>query len=341
MEQLAERKKAILVAVIESYIRTGEPVGSKVLVGLLDNAVSSATIRNDMADLAAMGFLEQPHTSAGRIPTPKAFRFYIDNLMRRRDVEEARQNAITFRLENAAGDPDRLLGEAAQMLSEATGCAAMTTPPVEFAETLRRVEFLRMSPRTVMVALMTSSGTLRSRLCRALTEVSDNQLQILCTLLTERFVNRPLSEIGLPELQQLLLSLGADSLSLAGLVTGFYDLVNESSQAEVLLKGQLQLLENPDYQWENARLLLSFLSRRERLASMLAAYTGGLHVLLGSESLCPELSGSSMIVTRYSPDGRQSGAIGLIGPTRMDYAGVIPQLEFIAGTMSRLMAELW
>ncbi len=341
MTALSVRKKAVLAAVIESYIRTGEPVGSKAVVMMLENAVSSATIRNDMAELSVLGYLEQPHTSAGRIPTAKAFRLYIDELMPHRGLTDDRRDRITHRLEQAAGDPERLLSEAAQMLSEATGCAAMTTAPREVANTLRRVEFVRMSARTVMVALMTSSGSLRSRLCRVDASVDEERLQVLCTLLTDVFVGRPLTEIHQSELQQLLIVLGAEGLLMASLITGFYDLVCESAEADVLLAGQLKLLENPDYQWDHARLLLGFLSRRDQLASMLAAYTGGLHVLLGSESLCPELRGSSVIVTHYSPDGHQRGTIGLIGPVRMDYADAIPQLEFIAGTMERLMAELW
>lgn len=341
MELLGERKKAILCAVIESYIRTGEPVGSKVLAQQLEYAVSSATIRNDMAELSALGFLEQPHTSAGRIPTAKAFRLYIDKLMPHRAVEEERRAAITRRLQRAAGDPERLLSEATQILSETTGCAALTTPPTQTADTVRRIECIRMSARTVMLALMTSSGTLRSRLCRVDAAVADEQLHTLCTLLMDRFAERPLRDIGLAELQQLLLVMDIGGLPMAGLVTGFYDLVRESVEADVRMTGQLQLLEKPDYAWDHARLLLNFLSNRHRLTAMLSGYTGGLHVLLGSESLCPELSGSSVIVTRYSPDGKQSGTIGLIGPVRMDYAEAIPQLEYMARTMERLMAELW
>ncbi len=341
MELLGERKKAILAAVIESYIRTGEPVGSKLLTQYLDYAVSSATIRNELADLCARGYLEQPHTSAGRIPTAKAFRLYIDELMPRRALELERRNAITRRLQSAAGDPERLLSEATQILSETTGCAAITTPPQESAGRLRRVEFLRMSARTVMVAVMTSSGTLRSRLCRVDPSVDDEQLAALNTLLMDRYVGQPLSGIHLSSLQQLMFPLGKSGLAMAGLITGFCDLINQSIEADVRLSGQFALLENPDYQWEHARLLLNFLSRRERLAAMLSMYTEGLQVLLGSESLCPELNGSSVIMTRYSPDGQQSGSLGLIGPVRMDYADVIPQLEFMARSMEKMMAELW
>lgn len=340
MTELGKRKEAILSAVIECYIRTGEPVGSKVLVAALENAVSSATIRNEMAELAAMGYLDQPHTSAGRIPTARAFRLYIDKLMPKRHLENERRAAIAGRLERAAGDPERLLSEASHILSETTGCAALTTPPTETAETVRRVEYMRMSARTVMLALMTSAGTLRSRLCRIDASVDDEQLAALCTLLADRFVGRPLSSITLPEVQQLLLIPGV-GLATAGMITGFLDLVNECVESDVLLTGQLNLLDKPDYQLDHARLLLGFLSHPERVAALLSAYTGGLQVLLGSESLCPELAGSSVIVTRYSPDGQQYGTIGLIGPVRMDYATAIPQIEYMARTMERLMAELW
>ena len=122
MTALSARKKAVLSAVIENYIRTGEPVGSKAIVMMLENAVSSATIRNDMAELSLLGYLDQPHTSAGRIPTAKAFRLYIDELMPHRGLTDDRRDHITHRLEQAAGDPERLLSEAAQMLSETTGC---------------------------------------------------------------------------------------------------------------------------------------------------------------------------------------------------------------------------
>ena len=124
---LTTRKEQILTALIEEYIRTGEPVGSKWLMDKMDSTVSSATIRNEMADLAAMGYLDQPHTSAGRVPTPQAFRLYVDKLMKKRKLSENTRRYIDERLERAT-DPDVLMEEASQILTETTGCAAVTTP---------------------------------------------------------------------------------------------------------------------------------------------------------------------------------------------------------------------
>lgn len=126
---LGERKQKILTAIIEAYIQSGEPVGSKTVVEKLDNAVSSATIRNEMAELSSMGFLEQPHTSAGRIPTAQAFRLYIDKLMKRRRLAEEAQRELDELLKSSASDPERLIEEASQALAATTGCAAVTTTP--------------------------------------------------------------------------------------------------------------------------------------------------------------------------------------------------------------------
>lgn len=337
---LGERKLKILAAVIEAYIQSGEPVGSKALVEMLDHAVSSATIRNDMAELAAEGYLEQPHTSAGRIPTAKAFRLYIDSLMRRQPLNEKSRHEIEALLSGAASDPERLIEEASQALAEVTGCAAVTTTPDQQSSSIRRIEVLRSGARTAALLLMTSSGMLRSRVCRFDTDIDSPLLERLNNTLSAEFLGQPLSSVSLAQVQTLLVALGEVGLVCAPALTAFVELVQESAEAEVLLSGQLNLLRHPDYELERARSLLSFLSQRDLLAGMLTAHSGGLRVVLGSESPRPELDGSSIIVTRYSLTGGSDGSIGIIGPLRMDYAATIPRLEYFAQTVSRLLREL-
>ncbi len=339
--ELGERKQKILTAIIDSYIRTGEPVGSKALVELLGNAVSSATIRNEMAELASWGYLEQPHTSAGRIPTAKAFRLYIDHLMHRQPLSEEDRRSIDDMLAGLAGDPERLIGEASQALAESTGCAAVSTTPSEQGTVIRRIEIMQVSPRTAALLLMTGSGVLRSRLCRFDCDVPAELLQRVGNVLVEQFLGEPLTEIGVPQVQNLLLSLGDNGLQCAPALTAFYELVQESAEAEVLLTGQLNLLQHPDFELERARSLLGFLMQREQLANMLTAHRGGLRVVLGSESYRPELAGSSIIVTRYLLDNHTDGALGIIGPLRMDYATTIPRLEYFAQAIGRLLSDMF
>lgn len=197
-----------------------------------------------------------------------------------------------------------------------------------------------MSPRSAALLLMTNVGVLRSRMCRFDFDVDGELLQKLSNALTDAFIGLPLTGVGLPQVQGLLVSLGEYGLICAPALTAFYELVQEAAEADVMLSGQLNLLRHPDYQLERARSLLDFLARRELLADMLTAHPGGLRVVLGNESHRPELDGSSIIVTRYLLGDGADGSIGIIGPLRMDYAAAIPRLEYIAKAVGRLLTEL-
>ncbi len=338
--ELGERKQRILAAIIDEYIHTGEPVGSKVVMARLDNAVSSATVRNEMADLAAMGLLEQPHTSAGRIPTAPAFRLYIDHLMHRRPLPVQSRQSIDHLLEGAASDPDRLIEGAAQALAAATGLAAVSTTPHEQGGFIRRIELMPMEGRSLALLLVTGSGTLRSRVCRTPYRLNSDTVALIAGALNQSFLHCSVADIGLADVQGLLLALGEYSLAAAPVLTGFYELIQEAAAADILLTGQLNLLQHPDYELGRARELLNFLGHRDLVADMLTAYPDGLRVVLGNESNRPELSGSSLILTRYELGDGTTGTIGLIGPLRMDYATTIPRLEYFANQVGKLLTEL-
>lgn len=340
--ELGDRKRRIVSVVVDEYIRSGEPVGSKTIAQRLPYAVSSATIRNDMAELAARGYLAQPHTSAGRIPTPKAFRLYVDHLMDRRPLSEESRSRIDERLENAAGDPDRLMAQASDLLAEATGYAVVAATPDRQGSCVRRIEVFPTGSRSAAVLLMTDAGSLHTRVCRLDTGADPAALTALAEHLNREFDGKFLSDITPALVQrQLLQLLGGHGLIYAPVLTAFAELVQESAESDIRLSGQLNLLQHPDYQPERARSLLGFLSHRELLANMLTAHPGGLCVLIGNESARPELNGSSIIVTRYSSGPKRDGTLGLIGPLRMDYAQTIPRLEYVAQTVSRLLTALF
>ena len=164
--ELSDRKQKILASIVEQYIRSGEPIGSKTLMELLPMKVSSATIRNEMAELASMGLLEQPHTSAGRIPSHAGYRYYIDHLMHARELDDSDRQKI----EAAFGtglDPEQLLSRAGEVLSELTKCAAVSTTPAGESTRIRRIEMVPVGSRTAMLVLLTSTGILKSRICRS------------------------------------------------------------------------------------------------------------------------------------------------------------------------------
>lgn len=339
--ELGARKQQIVSAIVDAYIRTGEPIGSKALVYALEQAVSSATIRNDMADLAAAGFLAQPHTSAGRIPTAKAFRFYIDRLLACRPLSEESKREMDEVLGTASGDPEKLIAVASELLARETGVAAVAATPDQKGSAVRQIELLRVGARSAAVLLMTDGGNLHSRVCRLDAECEAAVLAQITEHLNREFAGKVLSEIGVAHAQRLLVQLGGYGLSYAPLLTAFIELVRESAQADVQLSGQLNLLQHPDYPLDQARSLLALLSRREWLSGMLTAHPEGLRVVLGSESPRPELNGSCIIMTQYALGNRDNGALGLIGPVRMDYAQAIPRLQYVAQSVGRLLTQLF
>jgi len=340
---MGERKLRVLTAVIESYIKTGEPVGSKSVVERLGNAVSSATIRNEMVDLANLGYLEQPHTSAGRIPTAAAFRMYIDRLMPRHSLTAKDMREIDALLSHAADDPTRLMSEASQALAEVTGCAAVSTAPSGRLAAIRRIDVLRISEHSAALLMMTDSGMLRSRVCRFGAAVSTEVLERLSFCLSGAFVGCPPAEVTLPQVQSLLAALGTDGLACAPALTAFHQLALEASDTELLLSGQLNLFGHHDYPQERLRDLLGFLSRRDMVVGMLTAMPTGLRVVLDGDGARPELDGTGIIVTRYSSADSDvvGGKIGIIGPLRMDYAAAIPRLEYFAKAVGRALNELF
>lgn len=330
-----------MAAIVDAYIETGEPVGSKFIVERLEEQVSSATVRNEMAELAAEGFLEQPHTSAGRIPTAPAFRFYIDNLMQQDDLSEEDRENIDTTLRRLSDSPDRLMEEASRILATTTGYAAVTTTPDQRGSAIRRIELMPLSPRKAAMLLVTDSGVLRNRTCRFDSEIRLEELDRLAEVLRMRFLNVPLAQICLADIQELLKKMGGAAEKYSPVLVCFYGLIQESADSEVLLTGQLNLLQYPDYAPDRAKSLLTFLAQREQLADMLqqADDAEGPRILLGSESNLAELNESSIITTRYST-GKAGGTIGLIGPMRMDYASAIPKVEYFAKAVGRILSDM-
>ncbi|MBR5523770.1 MAG: heat-inducible transcription repressor HrcA [Clostridia bacterium] len=340
--ELSFRRCRILAAIVESYIETGEPVGSKALVEVLGNSVSSATIRNDMAALTADGYLAQPHTSAGRLPTPKALRLYVAELMDRRDLTLQDRVDIDTALNAVSGDAGRLLEDACRVLADLTGLAVVACRPDGAGSRISRIEVIQMSPRNMAVMLVQDNGFIRTRMCRCQRDIPTKFTQALGEYLSRRFLGGPLTAVTVAAMQEILLELGEAGLAVAPLLSAFYELALECQNAKIALTGQMNLLRHPDYDIHCARTLTQFLSNRQNVGDLLElAYAReGVQLYLGGD-LYPEMTGSTLILTRYSLGKQGQGVIGIIGPQRMDYAAVIPRIEYFATHLGRLMSELF
>lgn len=335
--EMTERKKHILAAVIERYIKTGEPVGSKLLLESLDISVSSATVRNEMAELSEMGYLEQPHTSSGRIPTQKGYRYYVDELMCERALEDDQRRRIDMMLGTHFGDPEKLLKEASAILADITDCAVVTTTPTSAGALIRKVELVPVSQRTAIVVLLTTSGILKNKVCRTDTDITQNIVQVFYKMAAEKFIGKPLKDMADIMLQSLVVSLGEYALAMSPIVVALSDLAQDAMRADIVLGGEHNLFNNSEIS-SDVFGIMEFLSKRDTLLDVLSSANDGLNVYIGKENPYTPLANSSMIVSSYTVSDSFGGALGIIGPTRMDYARLVPSVKYLTKLVGEIIS---
>lgn len=336
--ELSERKLKILAAVVSSYIENGEPVGSKAIAS--DLGVSSATVRNEMAELSALGLLEQPHTSAGRVPSQRGYRLYIDRIMEKKTVSEGERKYIDSVLNAGAYDPERLLLNVSKVLAEITRLAAVSTTPSGNMAVVRAVQFVQTSRRTAMIVLMSSAGTMKTRVFHCDFDLTPEILRIFFRVLNERLAGRPVSSITPAFIQTLGASLGEMMLLMSSALMALLEVANDTLETEVCLDGQVNLLFYPEYGGERALEVMRFLKRSGELSRLLLNQPEELQVLVGAEAGRPELVDSGVVIARYAIGGEDAGAIGVIGPMRMDYSKTIANLEYLSQTVGSLLTHL-
>ena len=340
---LPTRRQQILAAIVEQYIETGEPVGSKALLSKLDINVSSATIRNDMAALTAQGLIYQPHTSAGRIPTQSGYRYYVDHLMKMEELEETDRRRIEAGVDERSGDPEALLTKAGEALVNFTNFAALSTTPSDEHAFIKNIEMVPVSPKVAMVVLLTSTGILKSKPCRMDVTLTTDIKQTFDQLVEEQFRGTPLADINTVKIQTLAASLGAKALSMSSLLATVSDLAEMASQADIRLEGKSNLLGYKEYS-DTLPSLLKFLGDEEPLSMLVSsgeASGPGIEVRIGSENRFSELSNSTTIISRYQIGDGATGAIGIIGPTRMNYSKLIPRIQYLTDIISKVLSEVY
>ena len=338
MSELSDRKQKILAAVVEQYIATGEPVGSKALLSLLPFSVSSATVRNEMAELSEMGYLEQPHTSAGRVPSQKGYRYYVDKLMNNYELSDREKRTIEMKLGTQVRSPEQVLETASELLADMTNCAAVSTTPSDAAAVIRRVELVPVGTRLAMIVMLTSSGILKSTIVRTDSELTLDVVESFYNIVNKLFVGNPVSEMNMALLQTLAVSLGDKALIMTPLLVALSDLASTAGKSDMLLEGQSNLLHHREIA-SNAYELMEFLRRGEPLTNLFSAHRDELNVLIGKENLYRELENSSLIFSRYNIGGRDSGTLGIVGPTNIDYARLIPGLKYLTTIVGKLLTD--
>ena len=338
--ELASRKQKILSAIIESYINSGEPVGSKALINEAGLDVSSATVRNEMAELTNRGFLAQPHTSAGRIPTQQAYRYYVDNVLSVTPVSQSGKDYIQSTLYQHADSPENILQGAAQLISQLTDYVAVATTPNGEDSRVRKISFVQTGAHTAMAVVITSNGIIKTKLFRCEFLITPEILGVFDKALNEIFAGVRLSSINQPFIQTAAVRFGELSLFMPSALMAIKEASALAKNVSVCHSGYTKLMFAPDVNFISARAVLEFLSNENDLAQMLENLPLDTSVTIGRENSRIELATSTIVSTRYSIDSNPSGVLAVVGPLRMDYARVISILECVSDCVGTLIGEL-
>ena len=331
------RRYDVLMALIRTHIGTAEPVGSKSLVDRSGLGVSPATVRNLMAQLEQEGYLRQPHTSAGRVPTDKAYRYYVNSLLGREpDLREEYDDSFRRALTGFSGGLDDLLRKTSRILSDLSRCAGVVLPPRRVRRLFKRINFVRMNRDSVLSVMVSLSGVTTHKLVQAGEEFSQEALDRMSDYLNHRFAGMSLGEMRWRVEKDLARDLENFESWMKAALRLSTGLLEEPEGPEVYLEGGSRILEMPEFMtdFEGMRAIFRAFEEKRCLAALLdeTIKASDLTVFIGSETGMDALKGMSMVVSTYGRGGGALGAVGVIGPSRMDYKHIIP-LVVSAGVM--------
>lgn len=331
-----DRKLKILAAVINEYILTGEPVGSKTIAAMPDINVSAATIRNDMALLEELGYLEQPHTSAGRIPTFSGFKLYIEKLMPERALSDEEKRRLDKSLDEVEVPTETALVESAsKALSEITSCAVVSSNVSPKFSVITKVEVVPTGKRMYVLLMITSSGNIKNRLCRLEFDLSGEQLEYFSNYISENLSGIAVDSLSDEMIEKLSEAMGAYMMSLAPLVKAVGDLVSDLREHDVKLSGEKNLLARTDVSTDE---VIRFIEQKNELSTLLQDSFGGLQVLFADDGNFI-VNNSSVIMSPIKKDGKNAGSLGIIGPLRLDYAKYIPYIKYLTGRITDIISD--
>ena len=338
--ELTERKRQILKVVVEAYIHTAEPVGSKAIAAEMGGSVSSATIRNELSDLTEMGYLEQPHTSAGRIPSAAGYRLYVNELMDRQQLTIQETQRINDALNLKMEELDRVIDRAGKVLSQLSDYPVFTMAAAKERITVKRFDLLMVEDNAFIAVVMTDSSVVKNKLIHIPNGLSDPQLQMLSAVLNSSFVGLSREEME-ETLDKMETRTAPGAFELIAMVVEFaMEVLAGQSEQKFRTAGITHLLEHPEYQsLEKAQPLMSFLSDAE--FSTLPAKPGdvGPSIVIGPENVNEALKDSSVIMASYDLGDGMKGLIGVVGPTRMDYAKISARLAYVAQGLSWIAGQ--
>lgn len=335
---LSERKKQILKAIVEAHISGGEPVGSKYIVENRQLTCSSATIRNEMSELEEMGYLEKPHTSSGRVPSEQGYRFYVDSLLQHYAMTANEVAQINHLLKAKMSELDQILETASKLASNITNYTGFAVKPRNTSLTVSKFELVGIDEKTVLLIMVTARGVVKTKKLVYDAEVSPEALAMFSRALNEDISGLGGSEITLPTLIRMENLLGADAFLVRPVLEAICETVNEAGGGDLRISGLNRLLQYPEFSdAERFGKLLTAIEGKEEILNLVSADSDDVNVIIGSESSVKVMDNSSVIYKPIKKNGHTIGAIGVIGPLRMDYAKVLATIEELGDNIANML----
>jgi len=339
--ELSDRKLAILKAVIDDYIMTGLPIGSRTISKKHGIELSSATIRNEMADLEELGFLVQPHTSAGRIPSHKAYRYYVDRLMKVVKLNPVEAENIKRYFQDRMSEVNEVLEKAAQALSDTTHHISMVLKPQLKQSIIKRIQFVKITERKAILLVVTDAGLVTDTVIVVPEGMSSDYMEMISRLLTEKLSQKTLEDAEADLRRSLEEHLRLRKEFVSDLLSAIETSVEPQGEKGIVLGGTQNIIEYPDFMSvEKAKNFISVLQTKEMLYDMMKKATRlEFSVTIGQENEVKELQDLSVVTATYKVGGKSLGSFGVIGPTRMDYSKVISILGFVSQSLNSILSE--
>lgn len=336
---LDERKRLVLRAIIDSYIETAEPVGSRTIARRHDLGVSPATIRNEMADLEETGYLEQPHVSAGRIPSDKGYRFYVDSLMEPHTFSPSEVERVEKQLLDPQLTPERALQVAAKLLSLLTDSVSIVVAPSSDQLVFKHVQLVCLEPTSILVTLVLHPMIVKHRLIRTSQEYSPDEVREISDALNRKLRGITYRQLGMTVLNEIISEFGEIGRALVELVLLG---LSEEKEEQIFATGASNILAQPEFRdVQRAAAIFEALEQKDVLLNLLGsvAKSSGVRVIIGQENTYAPMQTCSLVTCTYYVGGDVVGALGVLGPTRMDYAKMVAAVDLVAQTVSLLLTK--
>ena len=339
--ELSERKKRILKAIVDAHIVDGEPVGSKYIMQDEHLNVSSATIRNEMAELEALGYLEQPHTSSGRVPSELGYRFYVDSLIESYAMTTSEISEINKLLKSKMNELDQILLTASKLAGNLTNYTSFLIKPKASSVSIKRFDVIFVDRHSLLLVMISDTGAVVTKRLSIEMTISQLTASDLAMALNDHIAGLTANEITLPIIVELENAMGDKSGLVSPIIKIIYESMNELDGGDLKVSGMDRLLQYPEYSnKEQLRELLGAFEKKEDILDLVSdTDSDGVNVVIGSESSVKVMNNSALVFKPVVRDGKTLGAIGIIGPRRMDYAKVVATIEGLAGNVESLLNE--